>query len=147
MCTCCLQVLDDKPEGGHENHRPDHNRRLGTDRTVHPRLGPRRAERQQGVDGGGTALRGGTLAQPARCGETTPAPGGGATVDERRRGGDPGGGNTFTSPQPRDRAGASGRVDPQSLRKTQTEDPNAPHLGVKEAPVEGEEGTRGGEGA
>ena len=39
---------------------------LGADRELPPRLRARRAERQQGLDRGGAALRGGALAEPRR---------------------------------------------------------------------------------
>jgi len=70
---------------GDEGHRHHRNRRLGTDRKLHPILWPRWPEREQGIHGCGIAVRGRTLPQYPRPREGQAAPHRGAKMDQRRR--------------------------------------------------------------
>ena len=120
---------------------------MGADGELRARLGPRRAERQQGLDGGGTALRGGALAAPARRGETAAEKVGGITLDQGRSGGDLRAGDAEPGEEPRDRAGAVGGAG--GARDGGAEEAQA-DAGVAEPEAQaggGEEGAGRGEAA
>ena len=128
-----------------EDHRPDHHRRLGDDGTVHPRLRPRRAEREQGVHGGGTAVRGRAVPEPARPCETAAAATGRSTLDQGRRGGDLRAGNAEPGAEPGDRAGTAGGANWAGNGGAQKTPPDPAHQGQHRAAPQGQEGTGGGE--
>lgn len=128
-----------------EDQRPDHDCRLGNDGELHPRLRPRRAEREQGVHGGGTALRGRAEPEPARPGETASETAGRTTLDERGRGGDLRAGDAEPGPQPGNRAGTAGGADRAGNGGAQKTPPDPAHQGQHRAAPQGQEGAGGGE--
>ncbi|CAI08091.1 hypothetical protein ebA3486 [Aromatoleum aromaticum EbN1] len=92
-------------------HAPAGAARRGTRRTLHPRVRPRRTERQQGFDGSGTALRRRAFAVAARRCPRPPAETGRAPRDVRRRDRDLRPALPHAGSQPRRRARPARGVD------------------------------------
>jgi hypothetical protein len=98
---------------------------------IHPFLGPRRAEHQQGGYGGTASVRRPRLSLSSRCGSRTPGPVGGKENDRRRRPDhrsppvqDPGA-------QPGGCQGAPGRFGPQGCRARQVPPENPAYEKIK----------------
>src|SRR5690606_34997387 len=110
--------------------RPPHHPRRRTRRALRARGGPRRAEREQGRDRGGAALRRGEFAVAAGGGAGAPAGAPRPAHDRRRRAGDQRPALPHPGTQPRGRARTPGRLHrgrPEGTQGTHS-DPADPGL-------------------